>query len=355
MKKILLMLLALALLAAGCGGGISDSTAAVVDGRSITVDQVREGLGRFASSDQFEQLTQQEEPESIRRQFEQSLLSRLIRRMVLRGEADSAGVEVSDEDVSARMDQIQQDFETEEAFIEEIGRQGTTLQEVEDFILDSLIEEELRAEVTEGTGPSDEEIEAFYEEQGDQFGEIHTAHILVEKKRLAERLKAQLDATAPGKIDDTFADLATQHSVDTGSGSQGGDLGFVNPGALVPEYSQAVAQMEIGDISDPVQSQFGFHIIKLMDRRVAPLDAVREQIAQQLSGNEAEEEWQKFIRRAYRDAEIEVNSRFGELDIESQLVVNASGDSVPGGEPDEQPDEQPDPGQQPDEAPEPAG
>jgi parvulin-like peptidyl-prolyl isomerase len=348
MKKIITLISALALLAAACAdGGISRSTAAVVDGETITVKQVQNGLDRFVSSAQFEQLTQEQEPESIKRQFEQSLLSRLIRRSVLRKEAVAAGVEVSDEDVAERIDQFRQDFENEDAFLEEIERQGTTLKEVEEFVHDSLLEERLRAQLTEGTAPSEEEMRAFYDERSDQFAEIHTAHILVERKKLAERLKNQLDATAEKKLDDTFADLATEHSIDTGSGSQGGDLGFVNPSSLVPEYSQAVAAMEPGEISDPVQSQFGFHIIKLVDRRVAPFEDVRGQIEQQLTGNVAEEEWQKFIRKAYRDAGIEVNSRFGELDIESQLIVNASAESVPGGEPGEETE-----APQPEEAPE---
>ena len=351
MKRLIALIPALALVAAACGeGGISRSTAAVVDGEEIAVRQVQSGLDRFVASDQFEQLTQQEEPDTIKRQYEQSLLGRLIRRMVLEREATEAGVEVSDDDVEERIDQFRQDFENEEQFIEEVKRQGTTLQEVRGFVRDSLLEEGLRAEVTEGTGPSDDELQAFYDEQREQFTEIHTAHILVEKKNLANRLKGQLDATSAKKLDDTFAKLATEHSVDTGSGSQGGDLGYVNPATLVPEYSQAVAEIEPGEISEPVRSQFGFHIIKLIDRRIAPFEDVKGQIEQQLTGDVSEEEWQKFIRKAYRDAEIEVNSRFGELDIESQLIVNASGDSVPGGEPGDEP-ETPAPGEAPEDAP----
>ena len=351
MKKLIALIPALALLIAACGeGGISRSTAAVVDGETITVRQVQAGLDRFVASEQFEQLTQQEEPDTIKRQYEQSLLGRLIRRSVLEKEAVEAGVEISDADVEERIDQFRQDFEDEEQFLAEVERQGTTLQEVQGFVRDSLLEEGLRAEVTEGTGPPEEEIRAFYDEQQDQFAEIHTAHILVEKKKLAEMLKSQLDATSKEKLDDRFADLAGEHSIDTGSGSQGGDLGFVNPSTLVPEYSQAVAQMEPGEISAPVRSQFGFHIIKLVDRRVASFEDVRGQIEQQLAGDVSEEEWQKFIRGAYRDADIEVNSRFGELEIESQLIVNADGDSVPGGEPGDEP-ETPAPGEGPEDAP----
>jgi foldase protein PrsA len=334
-----------------CGdGGISRTTAAIVDGEEITVKQVKDGLDRFVASDQFEQLAEQDGPDTIKRQFEQSLLGRLIRRMVLQKEAAEAGVEVSDADVEEQIDGFRQDFEDEEQFLEEIRRQGTTLEEVREFVRDSLFEERLRADAMEDTAPTEEEIRSFYDEGQDQFAEIHTAHILVEKKGAAERLKKQLNATPQKRLDDTFAKLASEHSIDTGSGSQGGDLGYVNPNTLVPEYSQAVAELEPGDISEPVRSQFGFHIIKLIDRRVAPFEDVRGQIEQQLAGDVGEEEWQKFIRRAYRDAEIEVNSRFGELDIESQLIVNASGDSVPGGEPGDEA-ETPPPGEAPPETP----
>jgi len=351
MKKLFALIPALALLAAACGeGGISRTTAAMVGDEEITVRQVQAGLDRFVASDQFDQLAEQDEPDTIRRQYEQSLLGRLIRRIVLQTEAAEAGVEVSDADVEEQIDQFRQDFEDEEQFLDEVRRQGTTLEEVQDFVHDSLLEERLRAEVTEDNAPTEEEILLFYDEQQDQFAEIHTAHILVEGRGAAERLKSQLDATRPNRIDDTFAELASEHSIDTGSGSQGGDLGFVNPNSLVPEYSQAVAELEPGEISEPVRSQFGFHIIKLVERRVAPFENVRGEIEQQLTGEGAEDQWQKFIRAAYRDAGIEVNSRFGELDIETQLIVNASGDSVPGGEPGD--DVETPPGDAPPETPE---
>ncbi|MBW7921605.1 MAG: peptidylprolyl isomerase [Rubellimicrobium sp.] len=105
--------------------------------------------------------------------------------------------------------------------------------------------------------------------------EYDADHILVatedEAKAVIERLNAGED----------FADLARELSTDTGSGANGGDLGWFVPGMMVEPFANAVEAMEPGTISDPVQSQFGWHVIKLNDtRRQAPppLDAVRAQI-----------------------------------------------------------------------------
>jgi foldase protein PrsA len=269
---------------------------------------------------------------------------------VLENAATEAGVEVTDAQVTERLDQLKQDFESEQAFLDEVKRQGTTVEEVEGFVRDSLLEEALRAEVIKGVGPSEEEVQEFYDANVDRYSEIHTAHILVETNREGIRIKDQLEAAAPGKVEDVFAELANKHSLDTGSARNGGDLGFVDPTTLVPEYSQAVANLEVGEISNPVRSQFGFHIIRLIDRRIRPLTDVQEQITQELTGNAGEAAWQDFIKEAYRDADIDVNSRYGELDIETQTIVNANAETVPGGEP---PPEQPTPN--PEEAPEPVG
>jgi foldase protein PrsA len=348
MKKIIVLLASAALLAA-CGD-VSNPAAAVVEGETISKDEVQSSLERFVASPQFEQLGNEQDPESVKRQYEQSFLTRLIRRTVLEKAAAESGVEVTDSDVTERLDQLKQDFESEEAFLAEVERQGTTIEEVEGFVRDSLLEEALRAEVSKDVGPTEEEIQEFYDANVDRFTEIHTAHILVETNREAVGIRDQLDAASPGDVEELFAELANEHSLDTGSGRNGGDLGFVDPTTLVPEYSQAAADLELGEISNPVRSQFGFHIIRMIDRRIRPLTDVQEQITQQLTGEAGEQAWQEFIQQAYQDADIEVNSRYGELDLETQTIVNANAESVPGGEP---PPEQPTPN--PDEAPEPVG
>ncbi len=128
---------------------------------------------------------------------------------------------------------------------------------------------------------SDADIQAAYDKQfgdGDGGEEFNAAHILVETKEAAETIKTRLDEGAD------FATLAREESTGP-TGENGGDLGWFQQGAMVPEFEDAVAGMEPGEISDPVQSQFGWHIIKLNEKRTAEapeLDEVRDDIANTL-------------------------------------------------------------------------
>lgn len=128
---------------------------------------------------------------------------------------------------------------------------------------------------------TDEEIQAVYDKRfadGKGGQEYNAAHILVDTEEEAQALKEQLDEGAD------FAKLAEAESSDVSS-ANGGDLGWFREGEMVPEFQDGVESLEPGEVSDPVQSQFGWHIIRLNDKREAdapPLDAVRDEIADQL-------------------------------------------------------------------------
>ncbi len=125
------------------------------------------------------------------------------------------------------------------------------------------------------------EIQAAYDAQyasAEQETEYKAAHILVETEKTARDLIAQLDDGAD------FAALAREHSTGP-SGSNGGDLGWFGPGVMVESFFDAVASLDTGEVSDPVQTQFGWHVIKLNDTRLKetpPLDEVRGEIEESL-------------------------------------------------------------------------
>lgn len=109
--------------------------------------------------------------------------------------------------------------------------------------------------------------------------EYHAAHILVESEEKANDLKAQLDAGA------NFGELAKANSTDTGSGANGGDLGWFGVGTMVKPFEDAVIAAEVGKVTGPVKSDFGYHLILVQETRAAAnptLDDVREELTQEL-------------------------------------------------------------------------
>ena len=142
----------------------------------------------------------------------------------------------------------------------------------------------------EREGVSDAELKAAYENVKDEYSgkEYHVEHILVDKEADAKAIIAQLKAGA------NFEDIAKVKSKDPGSAKNGGDLGWVSDKALVPEFSKAMVQLKNGQTTDkPVKSQFGYHIIKVLDSREAKapsLDEMKDQLKQMIM---ADQNWQK--------------------------------------------------------------
>ncbi len=147
---------------------------------------------------------------------------------------------------------------------------------------------------------TDEAVQAAYDAQFAEFegeDEFDASHILVGSEDEAKALKSQLDDGAD------FAEMAREHSTGP-SGPNGGALGWFGKGQMVPEFENAVLGLEKGQISDPVQTQFGWHLVILNDKRKseAPaLEAVRDELAQTIQ----QEAIQARIDELTQQAQIE--------------------------------------------------
>ncbi|HMO70303.1 MAG TPA: peptidyl-prolyl cis-trans isomerase [Paracoccaceae bacterium] len=109
--------------------------------------------------------------------------------------------------------------------------------------------------------------------------EYHAAHILVDSEEKAADLKAQVEGGAD------FAVLAREHSTDPGSGARGGDLGWFGLGQMVKPFEDAVVALEPGQVGGPIQTQFGWHIIRLTETRLAAvptLDQMRDELSAEI-------------------------------------------------------------------------
>jgi hypothetical protein len=145
-------------------------------------------------------------------------------------------------------------------------------------------------------------IQAYYDAHQSQYSLTCASHILVATQPLATQVKAQLDAGGD------FAAIAKQVSTDAGSKDKGGDLGCNPPGAFVAQFDQAAQSLPVGKVSDPIQTQFGFHIIKVVSRQAQPLSAVKSQVGNDLVN--------MFLQDGLKKANVQVNPRYGTIQRE---------------------------------------
>ncbi len=144
------------------------------------------------------------------------------------------------------------------------------------------------------------------------FQQTKARHILIRTSEITsdddarirlEQLKQRLDGG------DDFANLARSHSDDQSSSIKGGDLGWINPGDVVPEFEQQMQSLAVNEISDPFRTQYGWHIVQVLERRMHDRagDIQRSQARGAIFNRKASEEAQLFIRRLRDEAYIEIH------------------------------------------------
>jgi peptidyl-prolyl cis-trans isomerase C len=182
--------------------------------------------------------------------------------------------------------QIKEEVIAREIFMQEAQKRGLDASpeyktQIE-LARQTILIRELFAEFQKTSAVSDADVQAEYDKFVAANGgkEYRARHILVETQAQADNIIASL------KKGGKFEDIAKKQSKDPGSGANGGDLDWAAPGNYVKEFSEAMVALSKGQVSAPVQSQFGFHIIRLDDVREAQLpklEDVKPQIVQQMT------------------------------------------------------------------------
>ena len=223
-------------------------------------------------------------PEQRRDEIYRGLLEQLVRLQLLKQEAAARKVTVPDADVDKRLAEIQQQFPSEDVFKQMLATQKITLEKFradqrQDLVVAKMLTDALKDKVA----ATPEQIADFYKKNPDRFkqGErVRASHILITVPQGADGItKARLAkgrrAAEEGQGRRDFAALAKQNSQDPGSAVQGGDLGYFQPGQMVGPFDQVAFKLAPGSVSDLVETQFGFHIIKVVDKQAGAHRAAR--------------------------------------------------------------------------------
>ena len=312
---------------AACGDTVGDAgAAAVVNGVSIPIETVQQ---RFESVRRDPQLAQQlaaDEDGSFKARVQARLLSQMIQAELMSQAAEDIGIEVTEADIDAEREAIIEQVGGQEAFDQIVEDNALTETDVRAQIRDVIVERRVEESLGEEMEVSNGDVRAYFEENKDtRYDRVRASHILVPTQAEADALLARL------KAGEDFAALAQQLSQDPGSGQQGGDLGEFTRGRLVPEFEEAAFAANVGDLVGPIETEFGWHVIKVTARTNPTFEEVREEIRTELTEQRRAEARTAFRQEHFAGADVRVNPRLGRWNPESGEVE--AGDPLGAAEP----------------------
>ncbi|MBU8566899.1 peptidylprolyl isomerase [Virgibacillus pantothenticus] len=238
-------------------------------------------------------VTKEEFYEALKDRHGEKVLQELVTMEVLGDKYDVSDDQV-DEEIKKMKDQLGDQYDM--AIEQQFGSED----ELRNIIKISLLQEEA---IAEDVKIKEEELKQLYDRKNT---EVKAQHILVEDEKTAKEVKKKLD---DGK---GFSDLAKEYSTDDGSAKKGGDLGYFSAGQMVPEFEDAAYSMKKNEISDPVKTQHGFHIIKVNDKRekeekLGKFEDVKEDLRRELLTKKMDPaKMQEKINKLIQDANVDV-------------------------------------------------
>ena len=288
-------------------------TLATVNGEAIQKAEFEKALQSFEAN------AGGQIPADHRDQIVRTVLDQMIGYKLLVQEAKNRKQSVSDDELNKRMTQIRSQFATDEEFKNLLANQGLTLEQLRtDARNDMAVNNMLQGEFGGKVGVTPQQVDEFYKQNPNQFEQpprVRASHILIgfpenadDAAKAAAKAKAQqvLSQVKAGK---DFAALAKQYSTDPGSAQNGGDLGLFQQGQMVPPFDKAAFSMKEGETSDLVETQFGYHIIRVVEKmptRTVPLEEVRADIQQFLEGRNRQQATQSFVDGLKAKGKIEI-------------------------------------------------
>jgi peptidyl-prolyl cis-trans isomerase C len=297
-------------LAAAQGEGDPDSVVLTVNGDPVRAAEVRLIMPNLAA----QMAPDQGEPDPER--IFAAAVEQVVNTKLLAQEARRIEITVGPDELAGIMAQIEERSGGREALESALGKAGVTYGDLEEAVGEGELAQRLvESTIRPGVAVADSEVEAFYAKNPEMFrtpAQVHARHILFSSEHGdsdAERSGAKENAEAArvrALAGEDFAALAKELSQGP-SAKDGGDLGFFSAGSMVPAFSEAAFALEPGGISDVVETQFGYHVIKVEERRdggTRPLDEVREPLGNALLERKVTAAVETMLTKLRSQAEI---------------------------------------------------
>jgi len=318
-QRIVLILLGVLLLCAPVRAEVVDKIIAVVNDEIITLYEFNTAFEPYRKN--IENTYKGTDKASVMQQTKESFLQRLIDNILMEQEAkkSGAGMIVKDEEVMAVLQDVltKQKISLQE-YLKNLAREGNSLESVKKEIRGQMMRARLlRREVKSKILVSDEEIGEYYNKNRQDYEGKETVRIkqllLLLPPNANETIKAKMKNQAlqlhKRVMDGEPFDLLIVKYSQGPAAAQGGDVGFIERGTIIPEVEAAAFKLPVGQVSAVIESSVGFHIIQVLDKKGAglkPIAAVREEIKTKIEDEKLENKFDEWIASVRAKSHIEI-------------------------------------------------
>lgn len=267
--------------------------AATISASMLALAACNSGDEEVVASTSGGDITKEEFYQELKDRNGESVLQELVTIKVLED-----NYEVTDKQVDEEIENMKEQFDSEDEFNTIIEQQIGDEDALREMVHLSLLQEAAIAEDI-----TDEDLQQYYDWKNK---EVSAQHILVDNEETAKEVKQKLD---DGK---DFEDLAAEYSSDTGTAEDGGDLGFFPVGQMVPAFEEVAFTLEPGEVSDPVGTDYGYHIIKVNDTReveepLGDFDEVKDELKDELTIKKVTQEFPAKMDELIKESDIDIN------------------------------------------------
>lgn len=311
----MLLIFVFVFLFAGCS-----KTVARIDGIEIKQKEVDTYINFYKKQSTDGELTQNEEELKT---LEANIIDIIVVTRLLEKYAEGKNITVSSEEVDKQIKLIIDSYSSEEDFEKDLKDKGIDKKFLENYFKSLMLSSKIFNEVTIDVIVTDQEVKQYYNDNKKTLyvvpAKVKASHILaifpwVEdnseeteegREEALEKIKMVEDKLKNGVV---FEDLARQYSDDRTSGENGGDLGYISKGQMIEEFEEALFSLDVGEVSEIVETEYGFHIIKVFDRQeeyIQKFDEAEESINTYLLNLHKAEKWEDFIFSLIEKVNIE--------------------------------------------------
>ncbi len=346
-KRLSLHLLIAAMALSSAQAKVLDRTVATVNAQAIMLSEFEKNATPILEQFRKTAPSAEQTPERIA-EIKKRVLDQMVDDRLLVAEAKKKNIRVSQLEVDDGVKKVRTRFSTEEEFNNELKKENMSNDEFRKHIQEQLatiklIDQEVKAKTPP---PGDDEIKALFETldaivKDKPIPGNHTASELEELKALAKAVERRFgdrararhilirvspnaskddkdaamkkikEAQARLKKGDDFAEVAKKYSEDPGSKDRGGDLGYFSRGDMVPAFDKAAFALDVGQTSDIVTSDFGYHIIQVQEKKAATkmsLDEIKDDLKEYLFQQRGAKRFESYVKELRSKADIKINN-----------------------------------------------